>query len=529
VPTPAPRGPAAPDESAIRRTAADAGQEHVLRFWDDLDAAGRRRLLSELAEVDFEEVGRLVRELLVATGRHGDSPVESDSTRRAESGGFERNVPNPNGAGGAGPPGLPKDLQPAPFVPLPASEADRRRHREMRDLGETILTSGRAAVLTVAGGQGTRLGYEGPKGAFPIGPVSGRTLFQIFAESLLAARRASGAVIPWYIMTSRANDRETQDFFEAHNYFNLPRGDVRFFVQSMMPAVDFDGKLILADRDRLAWNPDGHGGTLRALARTGMLKDLADRGIDHISYFQVDNPLVPPIDPVFLGFHADAGSEMSSKMARKRDAHEKLGHFCTSGGRLVVVEYSDMPDRLAEARQADGRLRFEAGSIAIHILARSFVERLTSSAEFALPFHRARKKIPYVDASGRPHTPGQPNGIKFEMFIFDALPMARNPLVLEIDRSREFSPVKNADGEDSPATARRDMVRLAAADLESAGVQVPRGPVATGDSTWRDGEPKFPVEISPLAARTAEELKDLVRRRRLNAVRSPLYLGPHDA
>jgi UDP-N-acetylglucosamine/UDP-N-acetylgalactosamine diphosphorylase len=297
----------------------------------------------------------------------------------------------------------------------------------------------------------------------------------------------------------------------------------------MMPAVDFAGKLLLADRERLAWNPDGHGGTLRALARTGMLRDMADRGIEHISYFQVDNPLVPPLDPVFLGFHADAESDMSSKMARKRDAHEKLGHFCLSGGRLVVIEYSDMPDDLAEARGPDGRLRYEAGSIAIHILARPFVERLTSSAKFALPFHRAEKKIPYVDASGRPRTPGQPNGIKFEMFIFDALPMARNPLVLEIDRSREFSPVKNASGEDSPATAARDMVRLAAADLEAAGVPIPRGPVATGDSTWRDGEPKFLVEISPLAARTTEELRDLARRRRLTAVRSNLYLGPHDA
>jgi len=488
VPTPVSRGPAAPDESAIRRTVADAGQEHVLRFWDDLDADGRRRLLAELAEVDFEEIGRLVRELL-------------EGSRGLD---------------------LPKDLQPAPFIPLPASEADRRRRREMRDLGETILASGRAAALTVAGGQGTRLGYEGPKGAFPIGPVSGRTLFQIFAEGILAAHRAGGAPIPWYIMTSRANDRETRDFFEAHNYFNLPRDDVRFFVQGRMPAVDFAGKLLLADRDRLAWNPDGHGGTLRALARTGTLKDMADRGIEHISYFQVDNPLVPPLDPVFLGFHADAGSEMSSKMARKRDAHEKLGHFSTSGGRLLVVEYSDMPDRLAEERGPDGRLRYEAGSIAIHILARSFVERLTASPEFALPFHRARKKIPYVDTRGRPQTPAKPNGIKFEMFIFDALPMARNPLVLEIDRSREFSPLKNAAGEDSPATARRDMVRLAAADLESAGVRVPRGP---------DGEPKFPVEISPLAARTAEELKELVRRRRLTAVRSNLglYLGPLDA
>jgi len=293
-----------------------------------------------------------------------------------------------------------------------------------------------------------------------------------------------------------------------------------------MPAVDLEGKLILADRDRLTWNPDGHGGTIRALARSGMLEDMRARGVEHISYFQVDNPLVPPLDPVFLGFHVDADSDMSNKMVRKRDAGEKLGHFGLVGGRLHVVEYSDMPKELAEAKNSDGRLRFEAGSIAIHLIARRFVERLSAGDRVGgppdtdrsgLPLHRAEKKIPYMDAEGRRHEPDEPNGIKFEMFIFDALPMARNPVVLEIDRAEEFSPVKNADGEDSPATARHDMVRLAARRLEEVGVKVPRDP---------HGEPRFPVEISPLAAGTPEELRALVRRRGIQAVTGELYLGP---
>ncbi len=472
-----------PEESTIRHRAAEAGQAHVFRFWDDLPAEGRRRLLAQLAEVDFTQLQRLIDEHVT----------------------------------GAEPAPLPDDLEPAPFIPLPATEADRDDRRRMRRAGETLLAAGRVAALTVAGGQGTRLGHDGPKGAFPVGPVSGRPLFQVFAEGLLAARRARGAPIPWYIMTSETNDRATRDFFAEHDHFGLPAGDVRFFRQGTMPAVDPAGRLILSAPDALARSPDGHGGTLPALARTGMLADMADRGIEHISYFQVDNPLVPPVDPVFLGYHAEAGSEMSSKMARKRGPHEKLGNFCLAGGRLCVIEYSDLPDHLAESRRDDGRLRFEAGSIAIHALARPFVERLTAGGGFALPFHRAEKTIPYVDDRGRTVTPDEPNGVKFERFIFDAIPLAENPIVLEIDRSREFSPVKNAEGPDSPATARRDMVRLAARMLREAGVAVPRD---------ADGEPTVRVEISPLVARTPEELAAVCQKRGITQITEDTYLGP---
>ena len=471
------------DEQAIRRRVAEAGQEHVFRFWDRLDAEGRRRLLGQLAEIDLDRLAELI----------------------------ERHVIHPK------PFALPEDLRPAPFIPLPRTEADHAERRRMRRLGEDLLASGKVAAMTVAGGQGTRLGWQGPKGTFPVGPVSGRSLFQVFAEGILAARRAYGATIPWFIMTSEANDAATRAFFAEHDYFGLPPEDVRFFRQGTMPAVDFEGRLILEAPDRLALSPDGHGGALRALERSGALAEMADRGIEHISYFQVDNPLVPPLDPVFLGYHVSAASEMSSKMVRKRDPEEKLGHFCLAGGRLVVIEYIDMPRELAEAREADGRLRFEAGSIAIHILARRFVERLTRGGRLALPFHRAVKKVPYADADGQTRIPDEPNGIKFEQFIFDALPLAENPIVLEIDRAEEFSPVKNAEGEDSPATARRDMVRRAARMLEAAGVTVPRDP---------QGEPAVRVEISPLAARTVEELRDLCARRGISAIEADTYIGP---
>jgi len=492
------------DEQAIRRRVEEAGQEHIFRFWNDLGEESRRRLLVQLAAVDFGELGDLVRRHLRDAAPPAAPPAIPPI--RAHTGPVSTRTVWP-------------DLEPAPFIPLPASEADVARRRRMRGLGEEILAAGKAAALVVAGGQGTRLGFEGPKGAFPIGPVSERPLFEVFAHAILAARRAYASPIPWYIMTSQANDRQTRDFFEAHNYFDLPVADVKCFAQGMMPAVDFQGKLLLARPDELAWNPDGHGGSIRALARQGMLADMAARGVEYISYYQVDNPLVPPLDPVFLGYHADARSDMSSKMARKREAKEKLGVFCTTEGRLRVIEYSDLPDALAEKRGADGSLRFEAGSIAIHILSRSFVEQLNSGPRFALPFHRANKKIPCVDDKGRKQSPDQPNGVKFETFVFDALPMAARPVVLEIDRKCEFSPVKNADGEDSPATARRDMVRLDSGRLEDAGVKVPRDAA---------GEPKFKVEISPLVARSAEDLKALVARLNLRTVVADLYLGPEN-
>ena len=436
-------------------TLREIGQEQVLRFWDDLDEAGRARLAGQLEALDLEAIAEL---------------AESHVRDRV-------------------PFALPRAIEPADAFPRePRDEAERRLYADARRRGGELLAGGRVAAFVVAGGQGTRLGYDGPKGEFPVTPIAGKPLFRVFAEQLLAHGREAGRAIPWYVMTSEANDAETRAFFEANGYFGLAPGDVFFFRQGMMPAFGFDGRMLLAERDSLALSPDGHGGSLRALERSGALADMRRRGVEHVSYFQVDNPLVHTIDPLFLGLHDLTGSEMSSKTIPKADALEKVGNFVVGDGALQVIEYSDLPEELAHQTGEDGALRFNAGSIAIHALRVSFVERLTAGGRLSLPWHRAEKKVPHVDDP----EPAAPNAVKLEQFVFDAIPLAERPLVLTTDRAEEFSPVKNAEGAASPATCRRDQIRRAARWLAAVGVKVPVDAV---------------VEISPLYAADEEQLR----------------------
>ncbi|MGF1449448.1 MAG: UTP--glucose-1-phosphate uridylyltransferase [Opitutales bacterium] len=449
-------------EETLRAQFQAAGQGHVFRFWDDLNADERAQLLSEAAEIDLLELAHL-NETLV----QGHSGAGVDLS----------------------------DLEPAPYVPLPAMDdaAGLRDQQAAREIGDGALRAGRVAAFVVAGGQGTRLGYDGPKGTFPVTPVQQKTLFQVFAETILAARQRYRAAIPWFIMTSHANHEATASFFEAHDWFGLGADSVHLFRQGRMPAVDPAGKILLAARHSIAMSPDGHGGSLRALVRSGACRTMAAAGIDTLSYFQVDNPLVPVIDPVFIGYHLQGHSDCSSIMIPKAYAKEKLGHFCRQRGRTVVIEYSDLPDALAEQRDAHGQLYYRAGSIAIHVFARGFIERCGSGEDPALRlgFHRADKKIATVDEAGQPVKPDAPNGVKFEMFVFDALPFAQNPVIVEARRADVFSPVKNAEGVDSPQSSRDDQCRQGARWLKAAGVAV-----ECDDS----GLPPFSLEISPLFA-----------------------------
>jgi UDP-N-acetylglucosamine/UDP-N-acetylgalactosamine diphosphorylase len=265
----------------------------------------------------------------------------------------------------------------------------------------------------------------------------------------------------------------------------------------MLPAFDRSGRLLLEAKHRLALAPDGHGGSLKALVRSGALVEMRRRGVEIISYFQVDNPLVNPIDPLFIGLHALTGSEMSTKAASKADDLEKVGNLCLADGRLTVIEYSDFPESLARARNPDGFRRFDAGSLAIHLLQVSFVDRVVADA-FTMPFRRAEKILPYVDESGEIVRPAAPNAIKLEQFVFDVLPLAANPLVFAVDRAEEFSPVKNPAGVDSLESSKRDQNRRACHWLEAADVPIPRRP---------DGEPDVFVTILPSFALDVEELR----------------------
>ncbi len=435
-----------------------AGQRQVFSFFDRLSASAQDRLLSEAAEIDLPELDGLVRALV--TGAPGSSPgVDLEG------------------------------LSPAPYVRLPERGGDAPSWDAARAAGEAAIRAGRVAAFTVAGGQGTRLGFDGPKGTFPVTPVRRKPLFQVFAEKLLAAERRYGCRLHWFIMTSHQNHDASVAFFEEHGHFGLDRSRVHFFRQGRMPAVDYSGRILLESPGSIALSPDGHGGSLRALDRSGALDLMASEGIDTLSYFQVDNPLVRCIDPAFIGWHVSSGSEMSSKMVPKAYPEEKLGHFCIRQGRLVVIEYSDLPMALQRERDASsGALRYEAGSIAIHAIDREFIRRM-SRGSGGLPFHRADKKIATVDASGADVRPAAPNGVKFELFVFDALPFARGPVVVETRRSDDFSPVKNADGVDSPATCRADQLRQYGRWLSAAGI-----PFAADPS----GLPEFDLEISPL-------------------------------
>jgi UDP-N-acetylglucosamine/UDP-N-acetylgalactosamine diphosphorylase len=467
-----------------------AHQGQVFAFFDQLSPPEQQQLLAEAAEIDLAEIEHLTRTLL------------------------GKNAAAVNLEG----------LAPAPYEQRPEHGGDAKAWADAKVVGEAALRAGRVAAFTVAGGQGTRLGYDGPKGTFPVTPLKHKTLFQVFAEKILAAGRRYGKPLHWFIMTSHANHAATEHFFAENKCFGLERARIHFFRQGRMPAVTFDGRIMLETKSAIALSPDGHGGSLRALDRSGALDVMQREGIDTLSYFQVDNPLVRSIDPTFIGWHLRRKSEMSSKMVPKAYAEEKVGHFCTQDGKTIVVEYSDLPMALQREQDAAGNLRYLAGSIAIHVLDRDFVRRMARAGGGAtgsgpagtLPFHRADKKIPTIDAQGNPVKPDKPNGVKFEMFVFDALPFAANPVVIETRREDDFSPVKNAEGVDSPKTARDDQIRQFTRWLKANGARVET------DST---GLPAAAIEVSPLFGYDEDSFADSWNKLSAKpAVRDGLYL-----
>ncbi len=456
--------------SSIRTTLESHGHGHLLAFWDKLDEARQASLLTQLQGIDFDQLQVLIETLV----------VRKQQAKR------------------------PRDVEPAPYYAHePGSTYDADHYREV---GEDLLRAGKVAAFTVAGGQGTRLGWKGPKGAYPATVVTGKPLFRVFAEQILANQDRYGKTIRWYILTSPANDAPTRAFIQDNRCFGLDRRNIFMFPQGTIPAIEAEtGKLLLADKGRVAVNPDGHGGSIKALVASGAIDAMLARGVEHLSYFQVDNPLVKVIDPLFIGLHTaapDSSGEMSSKMVPKTSPDEKVGILCRAEGKTLVVEYSDPPDELAQQRDDDGRLRFSAGSIAVHMLGVKFVKQLVSGKEgFVLPYHRAEKIVPYVDTkSAEMIQPQEPNAVKMETLVFDALPLAESSIVYETSRVEEFAPIKNAQGNDSPATSHRLQSDRAGRWLEAHGVTVPRD---------AEGHVSARIEISPLTALEPNDLAKL--------------------
>lgn len=400
----------------------------------------------------------------------------------------------------------PGSVQPAPYYALDGTGPSGPWSREAyQSRGEQLIRDGKVACFTVAGGQGSRLGYEGPKGCYPTSCVNHKPLFQLFAESIRKNESKYGCTIPWYIMTSPLNHDATVSFFEQHDCFGLGRDQVMYFNQGVMPSLDAQtGVMLMKDPLHLATNPDGHGGSFKALQTSGALSDMNRRGIEHVSYFQVDNPHANVVDPVFLGLHAfapDSSGEFSSKMVAKSSWDEKVGVFCDVDGCTQVIEYSDLDERLAKQTQSSGRLAFNAGSIAIHAIGVAFIERVLEDSNASLPYHRAIKKVAYFDIeNGRPVEPAENNAVKLEKFVFDAIPIAKHSIVVETDRVEEFAPVKNAAGADSIESSKQLQSLRGARWLEANGVKVPM---------IDDGRVNATIEISPLTAVCSDDLRSV--------------------
>jgi UDP-N-acetylglucosamine/UDP-N-acetylgalactosamine diphosphorylase len=372
------------------------------------------------------------------------------------------------------------EVEAHPYV----AAGERQREPEAARLGARALREGRVGFVLIAGGQASRLRWDGPKGTFPIGPAGDRTLFQIHAEKIRAAGRRSGTPPRLAVTTSPNSDAAIRSFFAARGHFGLPPERVSFCCQGELPALGLDGSLLLESPGRLFTSPDGHGGAVAALESSGLLAEWERAGIDAVCTFQVDNPLLRLGDEDFLGRLFRGEAPIVTKAVLKRDPGEKVGVVVRMRGRPAIIEYSELPPAMAAERAADGGLRLRLGSIAVHAFRMEF---LRSALRERQPWHRARREIPALDASGAVRrTPG----LKFERFLFDLFRLAPEVEVVECLREREFAPLKNAEGPDSPATVRAALEAEYRRWHAEAGILPPEGP----------------LEISPLAAVGPEDL-----------------------
>ncbi len=413
------------------------GQTHLLAFWDRLDDAERASLAAQISGIDWSDIDRMREALRAGTG--DVKPVEN--------------------------------VEPPAVRTLGAAERAAFAER-----GAALYRDGKIGVMMIAGGQGSRLGFDGPKGCYPIGPVSGKPLFHFHARKVLALEKRFGAEVPFYVMTGPGNDSATRAAFEENGFFGLDRSRVTFFCQSSWPALAPDGNVILETPSRIFRSPDGHGGVLSSMTKAGIFADMESRGLKHLFFFQVDNPLCAVGDPAFVGFHDAEGSEYSLKVTRKRSGTDTMGTPAVVDGRPRMLEYTDpaFTEEIRTRLAPDGGLVLRYGNTSTHVFSTAFLKRVAS---VPLPLHLAFKKIPCVGPDGVTVKPEKPNGFKFEKFIFDILPLAEKTAFLAFERDEEYAPVKDRAGSNTPERAQELMQRAWRKALAERGVTPPDEPL----------------------------------------------------
>ena len=394
------------NEKALRELLEAHSQTHLMRWWDELDAPAREELARRIGEIDWSE-----------TSLHAEDGARGEIS---------------------------------PIAGLSIDEIEKRKE-EFYAVGRAAIRAGKAAAVLLAGGQGTRLGSDAPKGVYDIGVTRHLYIFEQLIRNLTEVTDACGATIPLLIMTSEKNDEETRAFFEEHGYFGYPREDIYFFRQAMAPCVGLDGKLLLEDKGRLALSPNGNGGWYASLERAGLVEKMDARGVEWYNVFAVDNVLQRICDPVFLGATILSGAASGAKVVRKNDPHERVGVLCLEDGLPGVIEYYELSEEMANLRGADGQLVYSFGVILNYLFRADVLKRISRER---LPLHAAKKKIPYLAPDGVFVQPETENGYKFETLILDMVRFAGTCLPFEVVREREFAPIKNRTGTDSVDTAR---------------------------------------------------------------------------
>jgi UDP-N-acetylglucosamine/UDP-N-acetylgalactosamine diphosphorylase len=449
----------------------ESKQEKVFRFWEELNKDEREVLLKQLEKVDFELMKRLIQENIFEGRKEGR-----------------------------------KELEPAEVIGIPETKEELEKREEAKKLGEQSLRKGEVGVFVVAGGQGSRLGFEGPKGMYPVTAIKKKTLFQVHAEKIKALSIKYGVKIPFIIMTSESNDKETNEYFKEMDYFGLGEENVMTFKQDILPAIDTQGRFVMKSEGELFMNPNGHGGSISGLYNSGVVEELKKRGIKRVFYFQVDNPLIKIGDVIFIGHHLLNNAEMSAKVIKKAWPEEKVGIYCFANKKICVIEYSDLSKEDMFAKDDDGELVYSAGNIAVHMIEIDFIER-ENKGGLKLPYHVARKKMQSVD--------GEIDGVKFETFVFDALADVDNYAIMEVKRDEEYAVVKNATGEASAENSKEICTEEYARWLEAAGVDIPK----------KDGKVDGVIEISPLYALDKDEFIEKYKDRPELKGDFELYIG----
>lgn len=390
------------------------GQEHILNNYNNLSDEKKEKLLNQILTIDLNQITELY-----------------ESTKKEVSFANDK-------------------IEPIDFVDK--SALSQEELDKYNTLGGNEIKEGKYAVVTMAGGQGTRLGHNGPKGTFKLGLENDKSIFEILIDNLKENNEKYGVTIPWYIMTSRENNDQTENFFKENNYFGYDPKAIMFFKQGELPMCSEEGKLLMDENGSIKEAADGHGGIFESMRRNGVIFDMQQKGVEWAFIGPVDNVLVKMVDPTLLGVAIDKNVLAAGKSVVKAGPKEKVGVFCKRNGKPGVVEYTEITDDLAEATDENGNLVFAESHINCNLFNVKAIEEVSLKK---LPYHSAHKKAKYIDENGELVVPEKPNAYKFESFIFDAFDMLDDMAILRVKREEEFAPVKNAEGNDSPETARK--------------------------------------------------------------------------